>query len=303
MVSLTGGVSFSAAPSPHGALAYPLSESWMMGGSLDPLQVCVIVGGLGGPPLTADKEVRIFLADPVLQQRLAKYLVLQCVRNSTLEDLHAGIAPSSVSGDYSAVTVTSPHGAIPLPRVSRLNDDEMRRLMIDVVDRTYRFIHTLFDENADGELLLRLAQHDPVPQWNEPELRMANRQNAARTENTGALASRHVKPHADAVSALIFCVCPPATCPTATYAEGPSPCGRPREFVRLKPEHVRGHKRRDAAASPSGGTCTCLLCEDATLKMFLDLYPQDCVVLLSSGRAWLSGAPSNSGPPLFNLSR
>ncbi|MGO9896115.1 MAG: hypothetical protein ACLPX8_18105, partial [Bryobacteraceae bacterium] len=73
--------------------------------------------------MTADKEVRIFLADPVLQQRLAKYLVLQCVRNSTLEDLHAGIAPSSVSGDYSAVTVTSPHGAIPLPRVSRLNDD------------------------------------------------------------------------------------------------------------------------------------------------------------------------------------
>jgi len=43
--------------------------------------------------------------------------------------------------------------------------------MIDVVDRTYRFIHTLFDENAGGEFLLRLAQHDPLPQWNEPELR------------------------------------------------------------------------------------------------------------------------------------
>jgi hypothetical protein len=128
-------------------------------------------GGLGGPPLSADKEVRIFLADPVLQQRLAKYLVLQCFRNSTLEDLHAGIAPSSVSGDYSDVTVTSPHGAIPWPKVSRLNDDEMRRLMIDVVDRTYRFIHTLFDENAGGELLLRLAQHDPLPHWNKPTLR------------------------------------------------------------------------------------------------------------------------------------
>src|ERR1017187_6609357 len=82
-----------------------------------------------------------------------------------------GISPSSASGDYSDVTVTSPSCAIPWPKVSRLNDDEMRRLIIDVVDRTYRFIHTLFDENAGGELLLRLAQHDPVPQWNEPELR------------------------------------------------------------------------------------------------------------------------------------
>src|SRR5260370_38645208 len=88
------------------------------------------------------EEVRAFLTDPVLQQRLAKYPVLQCFRNSMLEDLHAGISPSSASGDYSDVTVSSPYGAIPWPKVSRLNDDEMKRLMIDVVDRTYRFIHT-----------------------------------------------------------------------------------------------------------------------------------------------------------------
>jgi hypothetical protein len=55
--------------------------------------------------------------------------------------------------------------------LSRLNNDEMKRLMIDVVDRTYRFIHTLFDENTGGELLLRLAQRDPLPQWDEPKLR------------------------------------------------------------------------------------------------------------------------------------
>jgi hypothetical protein len=29
-------------------------------------------------------------------------------------------------------------------------------LMIDVVDRTYRFIHTLFDENTGGQVLLSL---------------------------------------------------------------------------------------------------------------------------------------------------
>ena len=114
--------------------------------------------------------VRAFITDPVLQKRLAKYMVLNCFRNSMLEDLHAGISPSSAAGDYSDVTVSSPYGIIPWPEVSRLNDDEMKGLMIDVVNRAYRFIHTLFDEEAGAELLFVLAQHDPLPRWNEPAL-------------------------------------------------------------------------------------------------------------------------------------
>ena len=106
----------------------------------------------------------------MLQQQLAKYLVLQCFRNSMLEDLHAGISPSSASGDYTDVSVSSPYGVIPWRKVSRLNDDEMKRLMIDVVDRAYRFIHTLFDESTGGELLRCPAQRDPLPQWKNPEL-------------------------------------------------------------------------------------------------------------------------------------
>jgi hypothetical protein len=47
----------------------------------------------------------------------------------------------------------------------------MKRLMIDVVDRTYHFIHTLFDENTGGQVLLRLAERDPLPHWNQPTLR------------------------------------------------------------------------------------------------------------------------------------
>jgi len=81
--------------------------------------------------MNAHEEVRAFVTDPVLQQRLAKYLVLQCFRNSMLEDLHAGLSPSSASGGYSDVSVSSPYGVIPWPKVSRLNDDEMKRLMID----------------------------------------------------------------------------------------------------------------------------------------------------------------------------
>jgi hypothetical protein len=97
-------------------------------------------------------------------------MVLQCFRNSMLEDLHAGISPSSAAGDKSDVTVSSPYGAIPWPKVSRLNDDEMKQLMIDVVNRAYRFIHMLFNEETGSELLLLLAQDDPLPRWNEPTL-------------------------------------------------------------------------------------------------------------------------------------
>src|ERR1035438_1873918 len=115
-------------------------------------------------------EARALVTDPVMQKRLAKYLVLQCFRNSVLEDLHAGIYPDSESGDYSDVQVSSPYGVIPWPELSRLDDEGMKRLMIDVVNRTYRFIHRLFDEKTCGELLLKLAESDPLPHWNEPTL-------------------------------------------------------------------------------------------------------------------------------------
>jgi hypothetical protein len=105
----------------------------------------------------------------VLQQRLAKFLVHQCFRNSLLEDLHAGTAPSSKTGDYSDVVVRTPFGEIPWQKLSRFDDAEMRRLMIDVVDRTYRFIQWLCDEEAGGELLRRLAAHDPLPRWENPQ--------------------------------------------------------------------------------------------------------------------------------------
>jgi hypothetical protein len=46
----------------------------------------------------------------------------------------------------------------------------MKRLTIDVLDRAYRFIHTLLDDivNTRRELLLLLAEHDSLPQWNQP---------------------------------------------------------------------------------------------------------------------------------------
>lgn len=115
-----------------------------------------------------DKLVKVLIADPALQQRLAKHLVLKCFRNSVLEDLHAGIVPDSKVGDYTDVVVQSPFGEIQWNDLSRINDDEMKLLMQDVVNHTYHFIQELFDEERGGELLLKLAQRDPAPQWNNP---------------------------------------------------------------------------------------------------------------------------------------
>ena len=115
-----------------------------------------------------DNAVKALITDPVLQKRLAKYLVLQCFRNSVLEDLHAGIVPSSKCQDRSDIVVRTPFREIPWSKVSRFDDAEMKALTIDVVNRTYQFIRELLNEELGGELLLRLAARDPVPNWENP---------------------------------------------------------------------------------------------------------------------------------------
>src|SRR5215469_1772000 len=84
------------------------------------------------------ETAREISSNPELMKRLAKYLAQQCFRNTMLEDLHAGIVPDSQTGDYTDVVVRSPCGEIPWPRLSRLSDEEMKALMIDVVNKTYR---------------------------------------------------------------------------------------------------------------------------------------------------------------------
>jgi ligand-binding SRPBCC domain-containing protein len=103
-------------------------------------------------------------------KRLAKYLAQQCFRNIMLEDLHAGITPNSQTGDYTDVVVRSPYGEIPWARLSRLSDEEMKALMIDVVNKTYRALIVLFDDRLGGELIKILARQDFLPRWNEPTL-------------------------------------------------------------------------------------------------------------------------------------
>lgn len=109
------------------------------------------------------------VSDPVLQKRLAKYVAMRCFRNSLLEDLHSGVVPASKTGDHSDVVVKTPYGEFPWNDLSRLDDAEMKALMMDVVNKTYHFIQELFDEQRGGELLLKLAKQDPAPLWSDPE--------------------------------------------------------------------------------------------------------------------------------------
>ena len=116
------------------------------------------------------ETVREISSNPELIKRLAKYLAQQCFRNTVLEDLHAGITPDSQTGDYTDVVVRSPYGEIPWPRLSRLSDEEMKALMIDIVNKTYRTLTVLFDNRLGSELIKVLAQRDLLPHWNEPTL-------------------------------------------------------------------------------------------------------------------------------------
>lgn len=90
----------------------------------------------------------------------AMALVETCVRNSRLEELHAGVTPDSATGDYSDVKVVSPYGEIPWTQLSRISDEEMKALMIEIVDRVFTFM-------SYPEDLVTLGG---AARWNRPRL-------------------------------------------------------------------------------------------------------------------------------------
>ena len=89
--------------------------------------------------MTPDDEQRI-------AAQLARLMAVICVRNSRLEDLHAGRVPVSRTGDGSDIVVEDGEGnRIPWSEVARIDDDEMRALMREIVDRLYTF-HLRIDD-------------------------------------------------------------------------------------------------------------------------------------------------------------
>lgn len=95
------------------------------------------------------------MADEAIPERAARRIALalveQCVRNSQLEELHAGTTPDSLSGDFSDVKVVTPFGEIPWCELSRISDTEMKALMIEIVNRVYTFLIHIEDLTTLGD--------------------------------------------------------------------------------------------------------------------------------------------------------
>ena len=100
--------------------------------------------------------------------KLAKIMAMLCVRNTQLETLHAGLTPVTRTGDYSDVFVLDANGRrIPWTQVSRIDEDEMRTLMRDIVNRLYTFhLH------ADEPKLQATIEHwmGVADKWDAPEI-------------------------------------------------------------------------------------------------------------------------------------
>ena len=84
-------------------------------------------------------------------QGLAKLLAVMGVRNNTeLENLHSGMSPSSETGDYSDITVVSPSREIAWNRLSRIDDEEMRSLMLSI-ERTLEAALCAYERLSDED--------------------------------------------------------------------------------------------------------------------------------------------------------
>ena len=112
----------------------------------------------------SNPEVRVNENDA---KQIALGMAVLCVRNTFLEDLHAGTTPSSQTGDYSDVKVVSPYGEIEWARLSRISDDEMRQLMKEVVNKLFSVLLRL-NEPAFVESIKTFGARRTA-RWDEPQ--------------------------------------------------------------------------------------------------------------------------------------
>jgi hypothetical protein len=100
-------------------------------------------------------------------KQMAIGMAVMCVRNTFLEDLHAGTIPSSKTEDYTDVKVVSPYGEIEWAKLSRISNDEMRQLMREVVNKLYSVLVRL-DEPRFVEAVNDHGRR-MAAKWDEPK--------------------------------------------------------------------------------------------------------------------------------------
>jgi hypothetical protein len=98
------------------------------------------------------------------QYTLIRFITEKAIRNS-LEDLHAGIFPSTKTNDYSDVKVITPYGEIPWNNISRISDKELRPLMLEIEIRLHNTFSSLIPKliinninNGGTEQLMTLLE-------------------------------------------------------------------------------------------------------------------------------------------------
>ena len=100
--------------------------------------------------------------------RVAKVMAMMCVRNTRLEDLHTGLVPVTRTGDYSDVVVLDADGRrIPWLEASHIDDDQMRDLMRQIVNRLYTFHLKCDDTEFQNEIDRWMTV---AGKWDDPEL-------------------------------------------------------------------------------------------------------------------------------------
>jgi hypothetical protein len=112
-------------------------------------------------------QIRELASNRTALKRLAKFMAQQCFRNSYIEKIHAGKIPESKTGDYSDVLVKTPMRDIPWIELSRISQEEMKRLNKEVTDKCFAFLKLVLTEPAT--LLEALEQTDLVPDWDDPK--------------------------------------------------------------------------------------------------------------------------------------
>ncbi len=91
-----------------------------------------------------DREDQDTIKTTEILKTQALNMAMHCVRNTVLEDYHAGIVPKSKTGDYTDVKVITPYGEIPWKELSRISNEEIKTLNKEVVNKIYTFLEIIF---------------------------------------------------------------------------------------------------------------------------------------------------------------
>ncbi len=105
-------------------------------------------------------------------KQTATTISVNCVRNTVIENYHAGTFPKSKAGDYSDVKVVTPFGEIAWNELSRITDAEMKAFNIEVNNRIYTYLQALFNPKyADAkDAFMKFCRSMYPHNWDEPKL-------------------------------------------------------------------------------------------------------------------------------------